>query len=287
MKRIILRRMTEGDLPAADELRRLARWNQTAEEWRRLLSLEPEGCFVALQQGNVIGTVTTTIYGQALAWIGMMLVHPDHRGRGIGTGLMRQALEYLRDRGVKCVKLDATPAGHPLYEKLGFVSESALTRCQRPANGQSVSADSAAIGTRSPGEADWPALEEIDGAAFGVCRLRLLRSLATESRAVVVWPAKDQVIGWGMLRPGTNADYLGPLACADLHGSWPLMTALLRVAGDRSVIWDVPDANEMARTAARQLGFAPLRPLTRMRLGPGLVARDPGACLAIADPSVG
>jgi predicted N-acetyltransferase YhbS len=117
MKDVILRRMTEADLPGADELRRLAGWNQTAEEWRRSLSLEPEGCFVALQDGKVAGTVTTITYGRALAWIGMMLVHPDHRGRGIGTGLMQQALKYLQDRGVKCIKLDATPAGQPLYEK--------------------------------------------------------------------------------------------------------------------------------------------------------------------------
>ena len=131
MKTFSLRQMTEGDLPAADELRRLAGWNQTLEDWRRLLWLEPRGCFVAVQNGEVVGTVTTTTHGQAVAWIGMMLVHEAHQRRGIGTRLMRQALEYLQGRGVECVKLDATPAGRPLYEKLGFVSQWTLTRCRR------------------------------------------------------------------------------------------------------------------------------------------------------------
>src|SRR6266852_4773742 len=111
IENVSLRRMTDSDLRAADELRRLAGWNQTIEDWRRLLRLEPRGCFVAVQNGEVVGTVTTTTYGQALAWIGMMLVHPEHQRRGIGTRLMRQALEYLQGRGVKSVKLDATPAG--------------------------------------------------------------------------------------------------------------------------------------------------------------------------------
>src|SRR5215475_4319142 len=131
MDGIRLRRLQQSDLPAADELRQLAGWNQRPKDWRRLLSLEPDGCFVAVHNGSVVGTVTTTTYGLALAWIGMMLVHPDQRRKGVGTRLMRHAIEYLRGRGIECIKLDATPAGRPVYEKLGFISEWTLTRCQR------------------------------------------------------------------------------------------------------------------------------------------------------------
>ena len=53
MERVSLRQMTDSDLQAADELRRLAGWNQTLEDWRRLLWLEPRGCFVAAQEGKV------------------------------------------------------------------------------------------------------------------------------------------------------------------------------------------------------------------------------------------
>src|SRR6266508_4054897 len=113
MHDVSVRRMTESDLPAADRLRAFAGWNQTPADWRLLLALEPGGCFVALRAGEMIGTVTTMTYGRALAWIGMMLVHPDHRRRGIGSSLMRQALEYLYALGVPCVRLDATPAGRP------------------------------------------------------------------------------------------------------------------------------------------------------------------------------
>src|SRR5436190_22480309 len=115
-----LRVMTGLDLPAADALRREVGWNQKPQDWRRLLRLEPNGCFLAMHKGFLAGTVTTTTYGTALAWIGMMLVHPDHRRMGIATRLINRALEYLKEREVRCVKLDATPAGQPLYEQLGL-----------------------------------------------------------------------------------------------------------------------------------------------------------------------
>src|SRR5262245_51242984 len=87
-----LRRMTQTDLTDPDELLRLAGWNQTPEDWCHMLELQPEGCFVAeAQSKTVLGTVTTITYGGTIAWIGMMLVHPDHRRKGIGRALMVSA----------------------------------------------------------------------------------------------------------------------------------------------------------------------------------------------------
>lgn len=286
VENISLRRMTDGDLRAADELRRLAGWNQSPEDWRRLVWLEPRGCFVAMHHGEVVGSVTTTTYGQALAWIGMMLVHPDHRRCGVGTRLMHQALEYLQGRGVECVKLDATPAGRPVYEKLGFVPESTLTRWQQPESGKTPSPKPAAA-VRALTDADWETVDAIDRAAFGASRACLLRSLAHDSHAVMVWPAAGPVRGWGMLRSGANADYLGPIVSCCEEGSLMLVNALLYTAGRHSVVWDIPDNNESAKAAAQRFGFAPVRPLTRMRLGPDLRTSDLKNQFAIAGPAVG
>ena len=282
-----IRLFGEGDLAAADELRRLAGWNQTLEDWRRLLALEPQGCFVAVQDGRVIGTVTTTTYGKTLAWIGMMLVHPERRGKGVGTLLMGRALEHLRTIGMQCIKLDATPAGRPLYEKLGFVAESTLARCQRPGGSDASLAEDAFESTRDLSDADWGTIDTLDTVAFGAARSRLLRSLAAYSRSALIWPAQGEVAGWGLLRSGTNADYAGPIVGASNEALLPLMLALLRKAGNRAVIWDVPEQNAPAGRVARQLGFALLRPLTRMRLGPPTSAGEPNNYFAIADPSVG
>jgi ribosomal protein S18 acetylase RimI-like enzyme len=128
---IRLRLLTAEDLAFAEVVRAAAGWNQSLEDWRRFLELEPDGCFLAEWEGAPAGTATTLIHGPELAWIGMVLVHPDYRRRGIGQALLRHCIEHLRARGVGCLKLDATPLGQPGYERLGFRSEWTLARWER------------------------------------------------------------------------------------------------------------------------------------------------------------
>jgi GNAT superfamily N-acetyltransferase len=309
---IVIRRLTEADLAAVDELRQLAGWNQTLEDWARLLSLEPEGCFLASSGGQIVGTVTTTCYSPAIAWIGMMLVHPDCRRQGIGTRLMTTALDYLSRRKGVTIRLDATPAGRPLYERLGFAAEWTLTRWQRPALDSAPPIQPTSPQVRELLESDWPAVVDLDASIFGAPRERLLRSLAQAVGGAIahVWPAEGALRGWGLLRPGSNAKYLGPLVCAagepcpsppigdglrggpgsegrHLEGWRPLLRALMAAASSSAVTWDIPDENFSAQDTARYLAFEPIRPLTRMRLGPVPIAHPSPSLFAIADPALG
>ena len=277
----MIRPMRATDLPGADALRQLAGWNQTLDDWRSLLSLEPAGCFVALQHERVVGTVTTTIYGGVIAWIGMMLVHPGHRRRGIGMQLMQTALNHLRGQSIDCIRLDATPAGAPLYAKLGFVPEWTFTRHEGAPLKQQPKCVRSAI------ETDWPMIEGIDREAFGISRAAVLRAFAQNARAVMVWPPEGPIAGFGMLRPGARFEYLGPVVCKSADGAIALVGSLATTAVDRHIFWDVPDENPIATTIAARLSFTGVRALTRMRLGPLSIPTNPGAHLAIADPSVG
>jgi predicted N-acetyltransferase YhbS len=126
MMQIEVRLLRESDIPAALRLNELARWNQTENDWLRLLRLEPNGCFCATMDGDVVGTTTTTTYRPELAWIGMLLVDPERRQLGIATKLMNVAMEYLSNTEVTTIKLDATGVGFPLYQKLGFKEESLI-----------------------------------------------------------------------------------------------------------------------------------------------------------------
>src|SRR2546426_751837 len=120
---VSLRCLTQADLRFAHSLRELAGWNQTIADWERWLALSPQGCFIAEWNQSPAGTATTIRYEQGLAWIGMLLVHPDFRGRGIGEALLAHCVEYLRSQGVPCIKLDATPQGKVLYDRIGFQEE--------------------------------------------------------------------------------------------------------------------------------------------------------------------
>jgi predicted N-acetyltransferase YhbS len=234
-----------------------------------------------------VGTVTTTVYGTALAWIGMMLVHPEHRRTGIATRLMNRALEFLKQRHVSCVKLDATPVGQPVYEKLRFVSEWRLQRWQRIGDSAESSTERLRTQTRDLEERDWPLVEEIDAAAIGAHRPELLLRLRQECRRALVWPAIGEVLGFGFLRPGADSDYLGPLVCSVVEAFDRLLPDLLNAAVHSSLTWDIPDRNEAATAAAQRVGFKPVRPLMRMRLGSPAKSLQPNTLFGIADPAVG
>lgn len=278
--------MTDNDLPGANQLRRLVGWNQTTQDWKRLLRLAPGGCFVAIRDGLTVGSVTAIAYGQALGWIGMMLVHPAHRRNGIATQLMHRAIQSLHEQQVNTIKLDATPAGLPLYQRLGFISEWSLTRFQLPPRRTIVNSRSPSE-TRKLTRSDWIMIDRMDSEAIGASRGQLLRGMAKDSVRAAGWPAAGPLQGWGLLRRGANADYLGPVMSRSMEGANFLVATLLPTISKCSVFWDVPDLNQAAQATAQQLGFAPVRPLTRMRLGPALATGGPQAQFAIADPAVG
>src|SRR5690242_5000313 len=124
---IRIRNLTAADIPVAMRLKAQNNWNQLEGDWRRQLDLEPSGSFVAEREGQVIGIACGRVFDR-IAWINFVLVDADHRGQGIGSLLSRHILQYLDDRSVVSVRLDSTPLGRPIYEKLGFVGEFELAR---------------------------------------------------------------------------------------------------------------------------------------------------------------
>ena len=95
----ILRRLAASDVPAALELSEQAGWNQTADDWRMLIDLAPEGCLAIEVEGKLAATTTLLCYGRRLAWIGMVLTKKSYRGRGFARRLLTQALEPGRSGG--------------------------------------------------------------------------------------------------------------------------------------------------------------------------------------------
>jgi len=282
---VVLRQMTPADLPLANSLREMAGWNQTLTDWSRLLALAPRGCFVAEWGGLSVGTATTISYGEQLAWIGMLLVHPDFRGRGIGRALLQRCLDHLHSCGLGCIQLDATAQGQPIYERSGFQKEWSLTRWEISRFATPASANPGQIRSYQP--SDIGRIESLDAKAFGAARPELLASLLRESRQGLVHESSEGVDAYGVLREGARAFYLGPLAAGSPGTGGLLVNALLGCAGGKAIYWDIPDANLEAVALARNLGFTPQRSLVRMYLGSRRNPGDLRQYFAIAGPSVG
>lgn len=273
---LVIRPMRQGDFALGLELCRLAGWNQLEGDWRRLLALEPGGLFVAEQDGAACGTASTTCYGRRTAWIGMILVHPDFRRRGIGTALMDRCIDHLRANAIESIKLDATDQGRPVYLKLGFEDERPIWRYAGPRPGGLALASN----VRPLRPDDWSAIARLDREAFDADRLALLKLLDQEGPALAI-EAEGEVQAYGFAREGFNASYVGPVVAADSDAARSLVASLLAQLPEGDVFWDVLPDNAAGETLAESLGFAVARRLTRMYLGdkvhPGRTDRVYGA----------
>lgn len=61
-------------------------------------------------------------------FIGDVYTAEGHRQRGLARRLNEMALDWLDARGARMVRLLASAAGRPLYEKLGFVPTDEMAR---------------------------------------------------------------------------------------------------------------------------------------------------------------
>jgi GNAT superfamily N-acetyltransferase len=285
---IQLRVMTKADISAAQRLKEIAGWNQTETDWQRFLEASEAGCFVAELDGEVRGTAATISFEKRFAWVGMVLVDPAYRGRGIGTRLLEQTIEYLDGVGIPCIKLDATPQGRPIYEKLGFSPEYEIERWMLRRASGSVS-DRAA----SDRVSDLPSslLEQIcetDREIFGANRSSLLKSIHLEAPDFTFGIiAEGDVQGYAFGRRGSFGDHLGPWMADGAPAARELLESFLGRSNRDVVIVDYLKLNDVAGKLLRSLGFVFTRPLTRMYRGKNTFPGCPERLCAILGPEFG
>lgn len=283
-----LRTMTIADIAAGLGLSKLAGWNQTAADWERFLRASPDGCFVAELEGEVCGTVTTISYENRFAWIGMVLVDPQHRSKGVGTKLLEAAIKHLDDRKLPTIKLDATPQGKPLYEKMGFVSEYEIERWTL----HRATPDGRLANTSTPHETlPFPLPDSIvatDREAFGADRSFLLESVHENASEFTMEISDNGVLqGYTLGRRGIFADHLGPWLAKNASSARDLLEAFLVRSSRELLVVDCLKGNTMAASSLRACGFTYSRLLTRMYRGTNAYPGRPECFCAILGPEFG
>src|SRR3954463_7798226 len=90
-----VRPMQHADIEAGLRLCRLAGWDQVHRDWRRFLDGPDSAGWAAVHGSDVMATIATVRYGVQFGWIGMVLVDPSAQGRGIGSVMVREAVDGL------------------------------------------------------------------------------------------------------------------------------------------------------------------------------------------------
>ncbi|WP_232477830.1 GNAT family N-acetyltransferase [Caballeronia calidae] len=202
---LLYRPFTARDIPAAHALSVDVKWPHRADDWRFVLDAGTG--FIAQDGERVVGTALCWTYGDDGGSLGMVIVAPDCQGKGIGRKLMELLLEALGDR---ITVLHATPAGEPLYAKLGFRRIGAIHQHQ--------SADFTAPRIVLPTDEKLRAIEPADtdtlvalaSRASGLDRSALLPSLLKVARGVVL-ERDGEVLGFSLIREFGRGHAIGPV----------------------------------------------------------------------------
>ena len=265
--------MTRADVDAADELVKSAFGNIRSRraDLLRYLKVQPDGWLLAERQARPVGMVGAIIYGSC-AYIGFMAVDPPEQGQGIGRLLMENLLDQLDRAGCPVALLDASPAGAPLYLRLGFIDEGLTCQFELPVGPARGPAPEEALPVQWK---DLPELEEFDEDVFGAPRGRMLRAYLAEfpGRAFLVRDLAGEVEGYLFAQEMK----LGPWAARTPQAAGILLRAGLSLPFEEGAGVLAPECNPDARTLLEQNGFRLEDAIRHMRRGgsshPGMRAR--------------
>ena len=279
----LIRRMVPEDEDFFLELIGLTGWGNTAADFRRMLHYEPGGCFLASREGVNVGMVNSTLYG-SVGWIGNLVVHPGHRGGGIGAALMRKALEHLTDSGAASIRLDSVEKAIPLYERLGFRAEYASLRF----SGLGTAFDVPDVEKMHASHLE--RVLDLDARCFGANRGRMLRRVFEDFPAYCFVACEEGgVRGYIMAKRGESNVRIGPWVCEPSRPE--LAGGLLRrmmdaTSGER--LWiGVPEGNRASVEILTEHGFSSLPSSLRMCYGECSVMGDPRGRFSIGAPDKG
>ncbi|MGE6597405.1 GNAT family N-acetyltransferase [Bacillus proteolyticus] len=162
------------------------------------------------ERKKLIASAAIILYGEALASIGMVIVHPDYKGRGIGKAITNLCIKSVSVQTP--IMLIATDEGKPLYEKLGFRAVSYVSKyiCN------SYNGNDYCVGNEdymmNYEECDLEEIIKLDEYAFGTNREEFLTKRIMQSEQCIVVKDKEQnVLGYGLSIQTPENKIIGPV----------------------------------------------------------------------------
>lgn len=260
-----IRCITPTELPAAEAMTHAAGLPIGLENLALYQALQPDGFFVAVDEGNIVGTAAVVCY-DTCAFVGAVAVHPSSQGRGMGTALMHHLLAWTDARDVFPVLLEATPQGEPLYRKLGFVEDYrtvVYARERDAASDLDCQLARELVAPMTPSALD--AVAAFDAPGFGAMRRHVLAEAFARwpERAFVAHDHAGRLAGYAL----ASKSRIGPWVATDAAAAEALLDAALTLPFASGPVVALPGLNKVGGTLLLRAGFEPQRNTWHMRRG--------------------
>jgi predicted N-acetyltransferase YhbS len=203
-----VRKMTEEDIEYAVQLTDTKSWNLIEEDFRFMLNLEPEGCFVLLEDSQKIGIITSISFGR-IGWFGNLIVEEKHQRKGAGSLLVHHTVDYFTSKNVKVVGLYSYIDAVPFYERLGFNYDSDFIVLEGKASAFSVGAN-----IREAKLEDFQKIVKFDSSCLNTSRKKLLEAIFHNTSNLCYISVKNgKMFGYIVAKVYEGMAEVGPLLC--------------------------------------------------------------------------
>jgi len=200
--------MSPEDFDFAVQITEKMNWSLTNADFEFMMELEPEGCFILLEDSKKIGLATTVSFG-TLAWFGNLVVIENHRKKGAGSQLVKHSVEYLTHKRVKTIGLYAYMDRILFYERLGFKRDSEFTVLNGKGLSLPVKSD-----VRKAEKRDLKEIIEFDNSCFGASRRKLLEPIVLDTdNLCYTFVEGENIIGYIVAKVYSHMGEIGPLVC--------------------------------------------------------------------------
>jgi N-acetylglutamate synthase-like GNAT family acetyltransferase len=234
-----LESLDETDIPQLINLSDSVGWDYDEHEIRTILS---SGLIFGHinEDGQIISSAAIIPYDTKVASIGMVIVHKDYRGYGLGKIVTQACIDAVPKE--TSIMLIATNDGKPLYNKMGFTEVDYIHKfiCED----YNISNDSCdnLIQTMQP--SDIKQMIEQDMLSFGDKREKFLINRFKQSHeCLVVKDNSQNIIGYGLSILGPKNLILGPIVAPNPDIAAKLVNQLAKKHKGKLRI-DVPSGNE-------------------------------------------
>jgi len=204
-------------------------------------------------EGKIVSSAAIITYERNLASIGMVIVHENYRGLGLGKLATQKCIESVSEHAA--IMLVATKDGEPLYKKMGFTTVDYIHKylADNYIGAHDLASNECTIVDFN--EHDFAAIVNLDAAAFGDQRSNFLRNRIKQSkRCIVVKDHHANIIGFGMSIAGPINLILGPIVAPDSQTATYILDALAQDHHGK-LRMDVPSGHAEFTKCLEQNGF--------------------------------
>lgn len=233
-------------------------WNPGIDDAAAFFAAEPKGFFVAENaSGEILAAISVVNHSDDFAFLGLYIVRPEHRGKGIGLGLWQHALKHA---GGRTVGLDGVEAQQQNYAASGFSHVGGTTRFSGAIHGKA----DPDIRPAEPSDVAW--MIEQEALVSGAIKPKFLRAwfATTEMRTSLVLKEKGAFCTVRQCRSGFK---IGPLLAESSADAHRLINHAASIF-DAPATLDVPETSTGLRRLCERLELVPGFKTARMYRGP-------------------